>query len=232
MLTIRRGEARGASKLRWLDSRHSFSFGEYFDLAHMGFRTLRVINEDRVEPGQGFGTHPHENMEILSYVIEGAIEHRDSMGNGSRVVPGELQRMTAGTGVTHSEFNPSSTARLHFLQIWILPDTKGLEPGYEQRAFPLEERRGELVLVASPDGRQDSITVHQDVSLYAGRLDAGESVRHGFAPGRYGWIQVVRGNLAANGEELHAGDGASLSEAQALELRASSDSELLLFDLD
>ncbi len=232
MLTIRRDQERGASNFGWLDSRHTFSFGHYLDRAHMGFRTLRVINEDRVEPGKGFGTHPHQDMEILSYVIEGVIEHKDSTGNGSVVVPGELQRMTAGTGVTHSEFNGSSTDPLHFLQIWIVPEKEGLEPGYEQRAFPLEERRGELLLVASRDGREDSLTVHQDVSLYAGRFDAGQSARHELAPGRNGWIQVVRGSVVANGEELRAGDGAAMSEGQQLQLRALSDSEVLLFDLN
>ena len=168
MLTIRRSDDRGTSNWGWLDSRHTFSFGEYVDPAHMGFRSLRVINEDRVTPGQGFGTHPHRDMEILSYVIEGSMEHKDSMGTGSVIVPGELQRMTAGTGITHSEFNPSATDPLHFLQIWILSAKKGLEPGYEQRAFPMEERRGQFVLVGSQDGRDRSLTIHQDVSLYAG----------------------------------------------------------------
>ena len=232
MIVKRARDDRGRTRLDWLDSRHTFSFGHYLDRAHMGFRTLRVINEDRVEPGKGFGTHPHQDMEILSYVIEGVIEHKDSTGNGSVVVPGELQRMTAGTGVTHSEFNGSSTDALHFLQIWIVPEKEGLEPGYEQRAFPLEERRGELLLVASRDGREDSLTVHQDVSLYAGRFDAGQSARHELAPGRNGWIQVVRGSVVANGEELRAGDGAAMSEGQQLQLRALSDSEVLLFDLN
>jgi redox-sensitive bicupin YhaK (pirin superfamily) len=231
-LTVRRAEDRGRSDFGWLDSRHTFSFGRYQEANHTGFRSLLVLNEDRVEPGRGFGTHPHENMEILSYVVQGTIEHRDSMGNGSRVVPGELQRMTAGTGVAHSEFNPSAAEPLHFLQIWIRPECDGLYPGYEQKAFPLEEQRGHLVLVASRDGRGDSVTVHQDVLLYAGRFSAGQSVRHDLGPGRHGWIQGVRGTVSVNGEELHAGDGAATSAGQSLELRATSDAELLLFDLD
>lgn len=231
MLTTRRNQERGVSNFGWLDSRHTFSFGHYHDPEYMGFRTLRVINEDRVEPGKGFGTHPHDNMQILSYVVDGAIEHNDSMGNGSRVVPGELQRMTAGTGVTHSEFNPSSTDPLHFLQIWILPEEKGLEPGYEQRAFPLDEKRGNFMLVASRNGREGSLSVYQDVSLYAGRFNEDQSTEHEFAPGRNGWIQVVRGSVLANGEELEAGDGAAVSDEETLELRALKDAEVLLFDL-
>ena len=231
-LTVRRAGDRGASDFGWLDSRHTFSFGRYYDEDYLGYRTLRVINEDRVEPGCGFGTHPHDNMEILSYVVDGTIEHKDSMGNGSKVVPGELQRMTAGTGVSHSEFNPSRADSLHFLQIWILPEREGLEPGYEQKAFPLEERRGELVLVASRDGRDGSITVHQDLSLYAARLDEGQSTAYELAAGRHGWVQVVRGSVTVNGEELHAGDGAALGPGLQLDLQATSVAELLLFDLD
>ena len=232
MLTIRRSDDRGKSNWGWLDSRHTFSFGEYVDPAHMGFRSLRVINEDRVTPGQGFGTHPHRDMEILSYVIEGSMEHKDSMGTGSVIVPGELQRMTAGTGITHSEFNPSATDRLHFLQIWILPAHKGLEPGYEQRAFPMDTQRGQFVLVGSPDGRDGSLTIHQDVSLYAGRFDEGQAASYEFEPKRNGWVQVVRGSVLANGEELAAGDGGALTGAESLELRAMSDTEVLLFDLN
>ena len=231
MIAVRNREQRGKSNFGWLDSRHSFSFGGYHDSTHMGFRSLRVINEDRVDPGKGFGTHPHRDMEILSYVIDGAIEHKDSMGNGSKVVPGELQRMTAGTGVSHSEFNPSQTDSLHFLQIWIIPEQRGLTPGYEQKAFPLEERRGQLTLVASPDGRDGSLTVHQDVSLYAGRFDAGQTTTRAVDPGRHVWIQVVRGELSANGEALHAGDGAAMSGEERLELQANTDSEVLVFDL-
>lgn len=232
MLTIRRSDERGNSNWGWLDSRHTFSFGEYVDPAQMGFRSLRVINEDRVTPGKGFGTHPHRDMEILSYVIEGSMEHKDSMGTGSVIVPGELQRMTAGTGITHSEFNPSATNPLHFLQIWILPAQKGLEPSYEQRAFPMEERRGQFVLVGSQDGRDGSLTIHQDVSLYASRFDGGQTASHTFAPERNGWVQVVHGSLLANGEEFNAGDGGALTGAESLELRATSDAEVLLFDLN
>ena len=232
MLTIRRSDDRGKSNWGWLDSRHTFSFGEYVDPAHMGFRSLRVINEDRVTPGQGFGTHPHRDMEILSYVIKGSMEHKDSMGTGSVIVPGELQRMTAGTGITHSEFNPSATDSLHFLQIWILPAKKGLEPGYEQRVFPMDKQRGQFVLVGSQDGRDGSLTIHQDVSLYAGRFDEGQAVSYEFEPKRSGWVQVVRGSVLASGEELAAGDGGGLTGAESLELRVTSDAEVLLFDLN
>jgi len=232
MLTIRRSDERGKSNWGWLDSRHTFSFGGYVDPAHMGFSSLRVVNEDRVTSGQGFGTHPHRDMEILSYVIEGSMEHKDSMGTGSVIVPGELQLMSAGTGITHSEFNPSATDSLHFLQIWILPEKQGLQPGYQQRAFPMDEQRGKLVLIASQDGRDDSLTVHQDVSLYAGRFDDGQAVAHVFRPHRNGWIQVVRGSVTASGEELRAGDGGALGGGETLELRAASDAEVLLFDLN
>ncbi len=231
MLTIRKGEERGGSNLGWLDSRHSFSFGGYTDDSWMGFRSLRVLNEDRVEPGMGFGTHPHRDMEILSYVIDGQIEHKDSLGNGSVIVPSELQRMTAGTGVTHSEFNPSPTDSLHFLQIWIIPQTEGLEPGYEQKAFPLEARRGELVLMTSSDAREGSIQVHQDISLYAGRFDTGQSIWFELAAERHGWIQVIRGPMTVNGDRLEAGDGAALAEEESIELRAEDDAEVLVFDL-
>jgi len=232
MLTIRRSDERGKSNWGCRASHHAFSFGGYVDPAWMGFRILRVINEDRVTPGQGFGTHPHRDMEILSYVIKGAMEHKDSMGTGSLIVPGELQRMTAGTGITHSEFNPSTTDSLHFLQIWIVPEKNGLRPGYEQRAFPIDEQRGKLVLIASQDGRNDSLTVHQNVSLYAGRFDNGQAISHSFGPQRNGWMQVVRGSVLANGEELRAGDGGALNGGETLKLRARSDAEVLLFDLN
>ena len=231
MLTIRKGQERGGSNLGWLDSRHSFSFGGYIDDKWMGFRSLRVLNEDRVEPGMGFGTHPHQNMEILSYVIDGQIEHRDSLGNGSVIVPGELQRMTAGTGVTHSEFNPSRSDSLHFLQIWIIPETEGLEPGYAQKAFPLETRRGELVLMASRDAREGSLQVHQDVSLYAGRFATGQSIQFGLGAKRHGWIQVIRGPMTVNGDRLDAGDGGALVEETSIDCRAEDDAEVLVFDL-
>ena len=231
MINLRAKDERGRSNLGWLDSYHTFSFGKYYDPLQGGFGTLRVINEDRVRPEAGFGTHPHRDMEILSYVLEGAIEHKDSMGNGSVLRPGEVQRMTAGTGVTHSEFNPSGTEHVHFLQIWILPERRGLEPGYEQRAFPLEENRGSLVLVASRDGREGSLTVHQDVAVYAGRFSADDRVTHRLAGDRQAWLQVTRGKLSLNGIGMVAGDGASMSEEDLLEITASEDVEVLLFDL-
>ena len=232
MITIRPAAERGRADFGWLDGRHTFSFGEYHDPKHMGFRALRVINDDRVAAGGGFPPHPHRDMEILSYVIEGSMEHKDSMDTGSAIVPGELQLMSAGTGITHSEFNPSATDSVHFLQIWILPEQQGLRPNYQQRAFPMDEQRGKLVLIASQDGRDDSLTVHQDVSLYAGRLDNGQATSHTFAPERDGWIQIVRGSVLANGEELRDGDGGALSGSEQLELRATSDAEVLLFDLN
>jgi redox-sensitive bicupin YhaK (pirin superfamily) len=231
MLTIRPSEARGHVEFGWLDTRHSFSFGHYHDPAHMGFRALRVINEDRVDPGAGFDPHPHRDMEILTYVLSGALEHRDSMGNGSVIRPGDVQRMTAGTGVVHSEQNASATEPVHLLQIWILPARTGLAPGYEQKAFPEAERRGRLRPLASADGREGSVTVHQDVTLYSALLGAGESVRHALAPGRHAWVQVARGAVSVNGETVRAGDGVALSDERSLALEASEDAELLLFDL-
>lgn len=231
MITLRKADERGRSDLGWLDSRHTFSFGSYHDPAHMGFRSVRVINDDRVTPGAGFGSHPHDNMEILSYVVDGAIEHRDSMGNGSVIRPGELQRMTAGTGVFHSEFNPSRTDGLRFLQIWVLPEEEDLEPGYEQKRFPLEERRGDLVLIASRDGREGSLPVHQDLSLYAGRLPAGRAARLDLAPGRHAWVQVVRGEVTLGGARLGEGDGAALSGEPEVAIEARADAEVLVFDL-
>lgn len=216
----------------WLDTRHTFSFGEYYDPRHMGFRSLRVINDDRVAPGAGFPTHPHRNMEIISYVIEGAIEHRDSLGTGSVVRPGEFQRMTAGTGVRHSEFNPSKTDRLHFLQIWILPEKQGLEPGYEQRSFDGEERKGKLRLVASRGGEEGSLHVNQDVKLYSALLSNGEEVQHSFAPGRHGWLHVVQGGVELNGQRLSEGDGAAISDESEVRIRADESGEVLLFDLN
>lgn len=231
MIAVRKNTDRGRADFGWLDSRHTFSFGRYLDPDHMGFRSLRVINDDRVAAGAGFGTHPHDNMEILSYVVDGAIEHKDSMGNGSVIRPGELQRMTAGAGVTHSEFNHSKTDSLRFLQIWILPEKRDLEPGYEQRAFPLEERKGELVLVASRDGRDDSVTVHQDVSLYAGRLSPGDRTMLELGPGRDAWVQVVRGGVKLAGEALEEGDGAAVRDETSIELSADAEAEVLVFDL-
>ena len=231
MITVRPSAERGRSELGWLSSRHTFSFADYLDARHMGFRTLRVVNEDRVQPGGGFPTHGHRDMEIVTYVVEGALEHKDSLGTGSVIRPGEVQRMTAGTGVTHSEYNPSRAEPVHFLQIWILPERQGLAPGYEQRAFPAAEMQGRLRLVAARDGRDGSVTVHQDVRLLAARLAPGEEIVHSLAPGRHAWLQIVRGALVMNGTTLAAGDGAAVSDEARLALAASAPSELLLFDL-
>lgn len=231
MIAIRKAAERGHFDHGWLDTWHSFSFADYHDPDHMGFRTLRVINEDFVAPGQGFPMHFHRDMEIVTYVLEGAIEHKDSLGNAGVIRPGEVQRMTAGRGVMHSESNPSEKDRLHLLQIWILPDRKGLEPGYEQKIFPEAERRGRLRLIASPDGRDGSVTIRQDARIFAGLLGRGERVSQPLARGRHAWIQVARGALALDGHALEAGDGASADGGATLELEASRDAELLLFDL-
>ncbi|MBL6431814.1 MAG: pirin family protein [Alphaproteobacteria bacterium] len=221
----------GRADFGWLDSRHSFSFGQYYDEDHMGFGALRVINEDKVAPGAGFGTHPHRDMEILSYVVEGALEHKDSIGTGSVIRPGDLQRMSAGTGIRHSEYNHSKDAPVHFLQIWILPERGGLEPGYEQKTFPLKDRDGRLVLLGSRDGGDGSVTIHQDVALYGTLLKPQASVSHALAEGRKAWIQLVRGTVSVNGRTLEAGDGLGLDTAGALSITAQEDAELLLFDL-
>ena len=231
MLTIRRSHERGHADHGWLDSHHTFSFADYHDPRYMGFRTLRVINEDRVAPGKGFGTHPHRDMEILSYVLDGALEHRDSMGTGSVIRPGDVQRMSAGTGVTHSEFNHSKTEGVHFLQIWILPETRGSAPGYEQKRFEPAERQGRLRLIAARDGRDGAVTVHQDMSLYAALLAPGDTVRHGFAAGRQGWLQVARGAVKIGEATLHAGDGAAIQQTDQVEITGVEAAELLLFDL-
>jgi len=231
MIHIRPSGERGHTQVDWLDSRHTFSFGDYYDREHMGFRQLRVLNEDRVKAGSGFGTHPHRDAEIITYVLEGALEHKDSMGNGSTIRPGEVQRMSAGTGVTHSEYNPSQTEPVHFLQIWILPERSGIQPSYEQKAFPLSATGDRLHLVASRDGRNGSLTVHQDVDLYAARMAAGRTVTHRLRPGRHAWLQVAGGKLTVNREHLGAGDGASLSNEQSFEISAESGAEFLLFDL-
>jgi redox-sensitive bicupin YhaK (pirin superfamily) len=230
-LAIRRAGERGRADHGWLLSYHTFSFADYYDPAHMGFRALRVINEDRVQPGQGFGTHSHRDMEIISYVLEGALQHKDSMGTSSIIKPGEVQRMSAGTGVTHSEFNASRSEEVHFLQIWILPERPGGKPGYEQKAFSEDERRGKLRLVASSDGREGSVTVRQDVALYAALPRAGEPLRHTLAAGRHAWVHVARGQIELGGEQLEAGDAAAISDARGLELTGSDTSEVLLFDL-
>lgn len=220
---------RGVSDLGWLSSRHSFSFGSYVDPEQMGFRALRVINDDRVAPGRGFGTHPHADMEIVSVVVEGALEHRDSLGNGSTILPGEVQRMTAGTGILHSERNPSPDRPVRFLQIWIVPERRGLAPSYEQRAFP--SPAGELVLVASGDGRDGSLTVHQDVDVHRARLASGDRVAHEPAPGRYLWVQVISGSVQVAGRRLQEGDGLALENAGRVDLAGVGECDLLLFDL-
>jgi quercetin 2,3-dioxygenase len=231
MIRVRPAAERGHADHGWLDSHHTFSFADYYDPAHMGFRNLRVINDDRVAPGQGFGTHPHRDMEIVSYVLEGALEHRDSMGTGSIIVPGDVQRMSAGTGVRHSEFNASKTDPVHFLQIWILPAQNGIEPGYEQKAFSAAEKRGRLRVVASSDGRDGSITVHADAVLYAGLFDGGEKAELPLAKGRSAWIHVARGKARVNGRALGEGDGAALSEERAVTVEGFEDAEVLVFDL-
>lgn len=231
MITVRRAEARGRSDAGWLDSRHTFSFADYYDPGQMGFRTLRVLNDDRVSPGSGFGTHPHRDMEIVSYVLEGALEHKDSMGNGSIIRPGDVQRMSAGTGVTHSEWNPSRTEIVHFLQMWFVPARRGIAPGYEQRSFEPAELRDRLRLVASHDGRGGSVTLCQDAALHVTRLSATQSVRHESAPGRHAWVQVASGSIDLNGVLLCEGDGAAVSEEARLDLRATTNAEVLVFDL-
>ena len=232
MVSIRRAQERGRTNWEWLDSRHSFSFGEYYDPRNMGFRTLRVINEDFVSPGRGFPTHGHSDMEIITYILAGALEHRDSMGNGSVIRPGDVQRMSAGTGVRHSEKNPSAEESVHLLQIWILPAERGIEPGYEQKSFAEDERRGRLRLVASPDGGEGSVTIHQDSRLYSTLLEAGQSVEHALAPGRHAWAQVARGAIEINGQSLAQGDGAAASEEERVVITASEPAEVLLFDLN
>jgi quercetin 2,3-dioxygenase len=231
MITIRPAQDRGAANFGWLDSRHTFSFGNYYDPNHMGFADLRVINEDKVTPGQGFGTHGHRDMEIISYVLEGALEHKDSIGTGSVIRPGDVQRMSAGTGIMHSEYNASTTEPVHFLQIWILPEQKGIAPGYEQKTFSEEEKRGKLRLVGSRDGRDGSITIHQDVNLYATALQTDETVNYSLPEGRVAWLQVVRGAMQVNDQSLTAGDGAAISQESQITLQGSTDSEVLLFDM-
>ena len=232
MIRIRKSEDRGHANHGWLDTHHTFSFADYYDPTHMAFRALRVINEDRVLPGRGFGTHGHQDMEIVTYVLEGALEHRDSLGNGSVLHPGEFQRMSAGTGVRHSEFNPSSTDLVHFYQIWLLPQQNGLSPSYEQRQFRDEERSGQFRLVASPTGREGSLTIHQDASIYLAKLETDQQIRHSLLPGRHAWLQVLQGAVKLGGEALTAGDGAAISDESALVLTATSPAEVMLFDLE
>ena len=231
MITIRKSEERGHFDLGWLDTYHTFSFDQYYDPAHMHFRTLRVINEDRVAAGQGFPTHSHRDMEIITYILSGILEHRDSMGNGSVIRPGDVQRMSAGTGVAHSEYNPSESEGVHLLQIWIMPRERNLPPGYEQKAFTEDERRGRWRLVASPDGRDGSVTIQQDARLYATIADANSTIELSLDANRYGWAQVARGTVSINDVELKQGDGAALRNESLIKLTAHDDAEVLLFDL-
>ena len=228
---VRRAAERGHGDHGWLDTWHTFSFADYYDPRFMGFRVLRVINEDTVAPGGGFPTHGHRDMEIISYVLDGGLEHRDSLGTGSVIRPGDVQRMSAGTGVRHSEFNASRTEPVHFLQIWIEPARAGIAPGYEQKAFSDADKRGRLRLVASPDGAEGSVTIHQDARVYATRLGAGETVEHKLAPGRHAWVQVVRGALTIDGGKLAHGDGAAITGEPSIPLTGEGDTEALLFDL-
>ena len=231
MIQIRKAEERGHADHGWLNTYHTFSFASYHDPDHMGFRSLRVMNEDRVAAGKGFGTHPHRDMEIVSYVLEGALEHKDSMGNGEVLRPGEFQRITAGTGITHSEFNPSTVEQTHFYQIWILPDAAGLPPGYEQKRFDDDRMRNALRLVASPDGEDGSLTIHQDARIYLSKLDAGKTIEFTVPSGRHAWLQVLRGGVTLNGGAMQASDGAAVSDEATLSIAATSDAEIMLFDL-
>ena len=230
-MVIRRADERGHADHGWLDSHHTFSFADYYDPTHMGFRALRVINEDRVQPARGFGTHSHRDMEIVTYVLDGELAHKDSMGNQGVIRPGDVQRMSAGTGVTHSEFNGSSDRLVHFLQIWILPAQRGQSPGYEQKAFPEAERRGALRLIASPDGRDGSVTIHQDAAIYATLLGADQRASLELLPGRAAWIHVARGAATVHGQPLGAGDALALEEAGTVELVGRDTAEILVFDL-
>jgi redox-sensitive bicupin YhaK (pirin superfamily) len=231
MIAFRDRMARGRTRTGWLDSRHSFDFGGYKDPAHMGFRALRVINEDRVIPGAGFAPHRHRDMDILTYVLSGTVEHKDSLGNGAMVRPGDVQRMSAGTGIEHSEFNPSPDEPVHLLQIWIIPDTDDLPPSYEQKAFPLEQRRGKLRLVAAPNGQDGAVALHEDARLFVANLESGERVAHDIAPGRGVWLQVARGIIALNDTEMREGDGAAIEGEPRITIEADTDAEILLFDL-
>jgi len=231
MIVVRAGAQRGHTQLGWLDSRHTFSFGEYRDPSHMGFRCLRVINDDRVIPGGGFATHSHRDMEIISYVMSGALSHRDSLGTTSVIRPGEVQRMSAGSGITHSEFNHSATEAVHFLQLWIVPDVLGIKPGYEQKVFARALRRNRFRVVADRAGTDGALTIHQDARLLVADLEAHQSIHHAFAPGRYGWLHVASGVVSIQADELRAGDGAAFSAESSLTLTSPVGAELLLFDL-
>jgi len=231
VITVLPSSERFHTDAGWLDSHHSFSFADHYDPERLGFRALRVINDDRVQPARGFGSHSHRDMEIITYVLSGELAHKDSMGNGSIIRPGEVQRMSAGTGVVHSEMNPSRTEPVHFLQIWVVPDRSGHEPGYEQKLFPDAERRGKLRVVASPDGRDGSVTIHQDALVHASLLERGERVSYSLPPTRHAWVHVARGTVDVNGQSLREGDGAAISDEDRLDLTARESSEVLLFDL-
>src|SRR2546423_10864653 len=231
MITIRKSEERGHFDFGWLNTYHTFSFDQYFDPAHSHFRSLRVINEDRVRAGQGFPTHSHRDMEIITYILSGSLEHRDSMGNGSVIRPGDVQRMSAGTGVSHSEFNPSQSEPCHLLQIWLMPKLRKLTPSYEQKFFGEDERRGKLCLIAADDGHDGAVTIHQDARVYASLLEAGKSIAYRLDDTRHGWLQIARGSLSLNDRKLDQGDGAAISSESQLSISATDNSEFLLFDL-
>lgn len=231
MITLRPSQERGQTKIQWLDSRHSFSFNHYFDRQHMGFQHLRVINEDWIKAGAGFGTHSHADMEIITYVMEGTLAHKDSTGGMGTILPGDVQRMTAGTGISHSEFNYSQTEPVHLFQVWILPNQNGLTPGYEQRQFTLEDRQDKLCLVAAHDGRNGALTIHQDVDLYVSSLSTGTRLMHGLSLTRHAWVQVAQGEITVNGVPLQTGDGAAISHEEQVEIMANQPAEMLLFDL-
>ena len=231
MITIRPSNERGGGNYGWLNTRHSFSFDQYYDPRHMGFRSLRVINEDVVAPGGGFPTHPHRDMEIITYVLQGALEHKDSLGTGSIIRPGDGQRMSAGRGIRHSEANASESDAVHLLQIWIMPSKAGIEPSYEQKAFPESEKRGKLRVIASPDGREGSVTINQDASLFVSLVSPGQQVSHELGKGRYAWLQVAKGAIELNGKVLKQGDGAAVEEESKLTIKGVEEAEILLFDL-
>ena len=231
MIQIRPGEERGGADHGWLKSHHTFSFSDYWNPKWMGFRSLRVINEDWVAPNTGFPTHPHRDMEIITYVLEGKLEHKDSLGTGSVILPGDGQRMTAGRGIRHSEYNPSKTEQVHLYQIWILPEKKGLQPSYEQKSFPTDEKQGKLRLIASPDAKDGSVKINQDARLYVTLLKPGDEISHEFATNRHGWLQVAKGSVEIAGQQLGQGDGAAISDEQKVTIKGGQDSEVLLFDL-
>lgn len=231
MITVRKSQDRGHIKIDWLESYHTFSFGNYYDPEYMGWRSLRVINEDWVQPGKGFPTHPHRDMEIITYILQGSLEHKDSLGTGSIIQRGEVQRMSAGTGIRHSEFNPSTTEAVHLLQIWLLPDTEGLSPSYEQQSFPLLEQPSQLQLIASPHDVDQAVKIHQNVNLYAACLQPNDRISYSLPSQRYAWIQVARGEIILNQLSLTTGDGAAIAQEPEMTLTASSNAEILLFDL-